>query len=189
MIIYSKKIWQRWRDYRADESGIVTLSFVLAFPVFIFIFLMTFESGMINLRKTMVEHSVDRAVREVRIGRTTGNDVDRLRQRICEKARVIPNCESELRIEMIRRDVRDWVPIDGAAQCVNREDPDDGDDTFDRFGNNELMYLRICVRVNPFLPTTRIGLRLVEDADAAAGSSYAIVSSAAFVVEPFRVDD
>jgi len=187
---WAAHISHAWRRYRAAEDGTVTLSFVLVFPVFMFIFFMTVENGIINLRKFMVEHAVDRAVREVRVGTMIDPDADDLRDRICEIIEVIPNCQTNLRIEMTRNDVRNWQPIGDAARCVNREDPEDGDDIFfDQFGNNELMYLRICARVDPFLPTTGIGLRLVEDADAAAGRSYAIVTTAAFVIEPFRAED
>lgn len=182
------KIRHRWQDYRKSEDGVVTVSFVLVFPLFMFFFFMTFESGIVNLRKMMLEHGVDQAVREVRIGTLIDPDANRLRTRICEYARVIPNCESQVRVEMIRRDVRGWVPINTAARCVDRNDADNGSDVFDEYGNNQLMYLRVCARVDPFLPTTGIGLRLVQDADAAAGTSYAIVSSAAFVVEPFRAE-
>lgn len=182
------------RKFRRSEDGVVTLVFVIVFPVFLIFFFMTFENGIVNLRQVMLERGVDLAVRDIRIGDIKGTDNDQLnedvRKRICEIAGVIPNCESQLRIEMIRRDVRDWVPIDPAVQCVDRSNPDQPNPVFDPYGNNELMYLRACARVNPFLPTTGIGLRLTESADnPVAGGSYAIVSSAAFVIEPFRVEE
>ncbi|MEL6682019.1 MAG: pilus assembly protein [Pseudomonadota bacterium] len=180
------------RRYRAAEDGTATLSFVIAVPIFMFIWLMTIESGIVNLRKFMVEHAVDRAVRDVRVGNLIDPDADDLRERICDITQVIPNCMNDLRVEMVRRDVRNWVPVNPQVQCVNREDPDDQDEeTFDQLGNNQLMYLRVCARVNPFMPSTGLGLRLVEasEGDAAAAGSYAIISSAAFVVEPFRAEE
>ncbi|MEL6838731.1 MAG: TadE/TadG family type IV pilus assembly protein [Pseudomonadota bacterium] len=189
-----EKLRAKLRGFRKADDGVVTISFVIVFPVFMFFFLMTFESGIVNLRQVMLERGVDLAVRDIRIGTIQGTNNDRLdediRKRVCEVAGVIPNCESQLRLEMIRRDVRNWVPINSAVRCVDRSNPDEPALQFDEYGNNELMYLRACVRADPFLPTTGIGLRLAEDgANAAAAGSYVFVSSAAFVIEPFRAEN
>ena len=175
--------------FRAEEDGVTTISFVLVFPIFMFFFFMTFESGMANLRQVMLERGVDLAVREVRIGTLSEPTVDDLRERICDIAGVIPRCESQLRIEMLRRDVRNWVPVRSSVQCVNRDQDDQDAETFDEYGNNELMYLRVCARIDPVLPTTGIGRRISNSDDAAAGGAFALVSAAAFVIEPFRADD
>jgi hypothetical protein len=58
-------------------------------------------------------------------------------------------------------------------------------------GDNKLLYLRACIRLDPMLPTTGIGRAIVEAAegDDAARGSYALVASSAFVVEPFAGED
>ncbi len=181
----------RLRRYRLAEDGVATLAFVVAFPVFMFVFLMTIESGIINLRKFMVEHALDRAIREVRLGNMIDPTPDKFRDEMCRIIEVIPNCRQDLRIEMVRKNIREWTPVSPQVNCVNREDPDDGNDIFvDEFGNNELMYLRVCARVDPFMANWGLGLRVVQASadDATAGGSYAIVASSAFVVEPFRAE-
>jgi hypothetical protein len=58
---------------------------------------------------------------------------------------------------------------------------------FTNGGNNELMVLRACARIDPLLPTTGIGKAIVDNnSGSAAGGSYALISTAAFVVEPFQ---
>jgi hypothetical protein len=177
--------------FRKEEDGVVTVEFVIIFPTFFLFFLMTYENGMISLQHVMLERGVDLAVRNVRIGRLANPDANDLRAEICDFANIIPDCENQLRIEMLRRDVRNWAPVNGPIQCVNREagaQADQDDEDFDAFGNNELMYLRVCARIDPVLPTTGlIGRRITEsNSGLAAGGSYALVSSAAFVVEPFQ---
>lgn len=176
------------KRFRQEEDGVVTVSFVLVFPVFMFFFYATYETGMVNLRHVMLERGVDLAVREVRIGSMNNPTADRLRERICDIAGVIPDCENQLRVEMLRRDLRAaWVPISSAAQCVNRAEPVQLPEEFNTFGDNELMFLRVCARIDPVLPGARLGRKIKEiDSSAAAGGSFALISSAAFVVEPFQ---
>lgn len=174
--------------FRKEEDGVVTVEFVIIFPIFFLFFLMTYENGMISLQHVLLERGVDIAVRDVRIGRLANPTADDLRTRICDVSSIIPECDTQLRIEMIRRDVRNWVPVNGPVQCVDRGEAVQTEETFESFGDNELMYLRVCARIDPVLPTTGlIGRRITaSNSGSAAGGSYALVSSAAFVVEPFQ---
>ena len=141
------------KRFRQEEDGVVTVSFVLVFPVFMFFFYATYETGMVNLRHVMLERGVDLAVREVRIGSMNNPTADRLRERI----------------------------------CVTRAEPVQLPEEFNTFGDNELMFLRGCARIDPVLPGARLGRKIKEiDSSAAAGGSFALISSAAFVVEPFQ---
>ncbi|MFO8126828.1 TadE/TadG family type IV pilus assembly protein [Yoonia sp.] len=177
-----------------DESGTSSIEIVLVFPVFFGFFLMTYESGILSSRQVMLEHGVDVTVRNVRIGVIDETDSDLLRAAlrtgICDSARILPDCENQLEIEMIQRDPRvAWVPLSDDVQCVDRGDltaPYTG--TLDSTGNNELMFLRACIRIDPILPTSNLGKALIAGnaGDTAAGDSYALVATSAFVVEPFR---
>lgn len=183
--------------FRHDEDGVVTVEFVLIFPIFISLFLMTYESGIISLRHVMLERGVDIAARDVRIGAMAVPTADLLRTRICEVARIIPDCENQLEVEMLRRNIRNWSndPAIGPVRCIHRGGAAQPSVAFDNTGNNDLMYVRVCARIDPVLPTSAIGKNKVSlsasindsnSGDAAAGSSYALVSSTAFVVEPFQ---
>lgn len=176
--------------FARDESGVVTLEFALVFPIFFGMFLMIFESGMISLRHVMLERGVDVAVRDVRIGRMPNPTRAQLRARICEVAQIIPDCLTQLDLEMVRRDPSAWVPINVKAKCVNRGTVNQDDTPIDATANNQLMVLRVCARIDPFLPTSVLGKAIVEASpQASAGGSLALISTAAFVVEPFRAEE
>ena len=172
------------------EEGTASLEFVLVFPVFFGFFLATYESGMISARHVMLERGVDIAVRDVRIGRISNPTRDILRARICEVARIIPDCENQLEIETFRRDPRSWVDINPTVQCIDRGKVARPVYNFTNGGNNQLIIIRACARIDPMLPTTGIGRAISDNnANSAAGGSYALVSTAAFVVEPFQNEE
>ena len=172
------------------EDGTASLEFVIVFPVFFGFFLMTYESGMISARHVMLERGVDIAVRDVRIGSMAAPSRELLRARICEVALIIPDCENQLQVEMIRRNPRSWVAIDPRVQCIDRGAVSQPVIEFTNGENNELIFLKVCVRFDPMLPTTGLGKTIVDNnSSSAAGGSYALVSRAAFVVEPFQVEE
>ncbi len=178
--------------FAREEHGTVTLEFVLVFPVFFGFFLATYESGMISARHVMLERGVDMAVRDVRLGALWFADPNQfrvaLRERICDVAMIIPDCENQVELEMLRRDPSAWVAVPSKVSCIDRSVQNQPVVEFTNGGNNELVILRACARIDPVLPTTGLGKTIVEASDGndAAGGSYALVSMAAFVVEPFQ---
>lgn len=178
------------RRFARDESGVATLQFILVFPIFILFFGMTYESGMISLRHVMLERGVDLTVRDVRIGAMADPSRESLKRRICANALILPDCENQLRLEIFIRDAHSWVNIPTSVACVDRGNPapPDEDDARNQLNNNQLVILRACARFDPVLPTTGIGKSIVESSagNTAAAGSYALVSTASFVVEPFK---
>lgn len=177
------------QQFAKDEAGTTSLEFVIVFPVFFGMFLMTYESGMISARHVMLERGVDVAVRDVRIGTMPNPTRESLRTRICQIAGIIPDCMRQLEIELLQRDPMNWTAVPGSVRCVDRGDLERDPGTIDATGNNQLMILRACVRIDPFLPTSGLGKAIVDNnSGSAAGGSYALVSMGAFVVEPYRAD-
>lgn len=175
------------RRFKDCENGVVTVEFVIIFPVFFAFFLMTFESGMVSLRHFALERAVDVAVRDVRIGAIPVPSQDSLRTRICSYAGLLPDCENQLQIEMIRRDLRNWVNVPTEVRCIDRGAAVQPVVNFTTINNNELIFLRACIRLDPVMPTTGLGRTIVEaNSGSAAGGSYALVTTTAFVVEPFQ---
>lgn len=176
------------RFARADE-GTASVEFVIVFPVFFGFFLMTYESGVLATRHVMLERGVDVAVREVRIGTISNPSRDVLRQRICDAALILQNCMELLEIELIQKDPMSWTPVSTTVRCIDRGEVTQDAVTVDESANNRLMFLRACIRVDPFLPSSWLGRAIVENNnDAAAAGSIALVAMGAFVVEPFRLD-
>lgn len=172
------------------EKGVTSLEFVIAFPIFFGFFLMTVESGLVSAQHVMLERGVDVAVRDVRIGQMPIPSRPTLRARICEAARIIPDCENQLEIELLLRDPRAWTAVDERVSCIDRGAVTQPVVTFTNGGNNNLMVLRACVRIDPLLPTTGLGKAIVDNnSSSAAGGSYALVAHSAFVIEPFNVEE
>ncbi|WP_341366564.1 TadE/TadG family type IV pilus assembly protein [Yoonia sp. BS5-3] len=190
MMSKHNKLRELLRNFRRDEDGVVTLEFVIIFPVFFFFFLMTIESGIISLQHFRLERAVDLTVRDIRIGEMRNPTRQEMLESICDIAATIPNCEAEVEIELIVNDLRNWTAVDGRIQCIDRgEDPPSGDSVIPTGGDNELMYMRVCARIDPLMPTTGLGKAIVDgNSGSAAAGSYALVSTAAFVIEPFGSD-
>jgi len=176
--------------FMRDETGVVTVEFLIVFPVFFGFFLMTYESGMISLRQVMLEHGVDITVREVRIGAMPTPTAELIRARICGASLILPDCEDQLRLELIQRNPRtpsDWAVGLGDFPCINRGLPVQPVMSFTNGDNNDLMILRVCIRIDPILPASVLGKAIkVQNENGSAGGSYALVTRAAFVVEPFK---
>ncbi|WP_333714316.1 TadE/TadG family type IV pilus assembly protein [Yoonia sp.] len=169
------------------ERGTASIEFVIIFPVFFTFFLMTYESGMVSLQHVMLERGLDIAVRDVRIGSMLNPTQETLKARICEVAGIIPNCVSQIQLEMVQRDPRAWVNLSGSVECINRSLTVQPVVAFSNGGNNDMMVLRACVRIDPLLPTTGLGKAIVEaNSNDAAGGSVALIAHSAFVIEPFN---
>lgn len=188
MITMPNRISKFLRDFREQDDGVVTLEFVIIFPVFFTFFLMTVENGIIQLQHTMLEHGVDMTVRQIRIGNLSDIERGDLKEAICDEIGIISDCETQMDIEMIENDLRAWTAVDEDVSCVDRGSPAIADDlVVSTGGNNALMVLRVCVRIDPLMPTTGLGKTIVEANDnSAAEGSHALVSTAAFVIEPFQ---
>ncbi len=185
-----ERIKNKFKAFLHNEDGASSIEFVLSFPVFMLFFGMTYENGMISARHVMLERGVDIAVRDIRIGRMPDPTRAQLRARICEVALLIPNCETQLELELIKRDPRAWAGLPGTVQCVDRGDPGQPKDEFVGVGNNELVFVRACARFDPVMPTVGIGKTIVDNnSGSAAGGSYALVAVSAFVVEPYQRDE
>ena len=158
---------------------------------------MTFESGIISLRHVMLERGVDIAVRDVRIGAQTSPTRDTFRERICDAALIIEDCINQMEIELLARDPHAWSDVPNEVQCVDRGDMTIDNSQIDDLANNQLMFIRACVRIDPFFPISNIGRTRVasigqaivdNNSGSAAAGSHALVSMSAFVVEPYMLE-
>lgn len=172
------------RRFRRDECGTGTLEFIMVIPGFLFLFTSAYEGGMLSTRHVMLERGLDMTVREVRIGRLPQPTNDILSERICDNARIIPNCASNLRLRMERMDPRNWddTKVSG-VNCVNRDEENQPVITFTNTGgNNDLMILTACVLFDPMVPTSGLGKAIPKK----SGGAYALVATSSYVMEPFQ---
>lgn len=177
--------------FRDDEGGNATIEFALFVPFFFVFFVSAFEMGMLMIRQTMLDRGVDLTVRMVRLNQivdAAGNDVvtrENLRRSICFfSGGLVPRCDENLRIEMIRADPHDWAATAGRAMaggaCVDVDEPARVDGVFDAVAENELVIIRVCALIQPFFVDAGLGAQMVRR----SGDNYAVFSMSAFVVEP-----
>lgn len=170
------RLWPRARR----EDGNATIEFVILFPMFVFILVSATEIGFITLRHTMLERAVDLTVRDIRLGTGTAPQYKDIKDTICDRAGVIPKCKDNLKIEMIRMDLRAWAQPPASYDCVNHEEEVQPVRTFTNGMDNEMMLLRICALFKPVFPLSGLGRDLQTDS-----SGYvAMVTATAFVQEP-----
>ena len=168
------------RCFWKSEEGTSVVPFALWMPVFVAVILSGLELSALTVRHTALEKALDETVRDVRLGTGTLYDHASLKTSICERAAILPACESTLQLEMIKLDLRAWTSPPAQVQCVDTAEPVLPVTQFEYGRDNELMFLRACYKFQPFSPTTAFSESLVKDAN---GYS-AIVSTAAFVQEP-----
>jgi Flp pilus assembly protein TadG len=99
---FLSRIRRRASRLGRDESGFSTVEFVIIFPLFLAIFLASFESGYMMLRNVMLERSVDLAVRELRLGDPNPPTDVEFRQQICENTYFVSDCNNRVMVELAR---------------------------------------------------------------------------------------
>lgn len=175
--------WQvsRWfRRYRRDEQGSMTVEFAIWFPFFLFFIYSTVELGLITMRHSMLERGLDIAVRDIRLGTGNAPQHDDIKTTICENAIIIPACESNLRLEMVPTDMRDWTSLPPDPDCTDRAEEARPVREFTPGTSNQMMLLRACLKIQPLSPTSQ----LVEYMQRDSAGDISILVTSAFVQEP-----
>lgn len=168
------------RFLRTEERGAATVEFVIIFPVFILLFLSSFEAAMMLTRQVMLERGIDIAVRDLRLGTGTAITQAQLRTTICEEARVLPDCEANMLVELTVISQTTYDLPAASQPCVDRTGVITPVVSFSNGSINELMLIRACYVVDPMFPGSGLGLQLTRDTD----GELRMIASAAFVNEP-----
>ena len=175
--------WQvsQWlRRYRRDERGSMTVEFAIWFPFFLFFLYSTVELGLITMRHAMLDRGLDIAVRDIRLGTGTAPQHDDIKASICQNAIVIPDCDSNLRLEMVPTDMRDWTSLPPDPDCTDRAEEARPVREFTPGNSNQMMLLRACLKIQPLSPTSQ----LVEYMQRDSAGDISILVTSAFVQEP-----
>jgi hypothetical protein len=168
------------RRARRDE-GNATIEFVILFPMFVFLLVSAVELGFITMRHTMLDRAVDLTVRDIRLGTGSAPQYEQIRDTICARAPVIPNCQSNVKLEMIRMDLRNWQAPPADYDCVDHAEEVQPVRTFTNGMENEMILLRICAMFQPIFPLSGLGRDLKESS---VNGYKAMVTATAFVQEP-----
>ncbi len=167
------------RGFRKEE-GTASIEFLFAIPVLMTIFMASFESGYFMIRHVMLERSVDLTMRELRLGLLGNIQHNALRTILCDRAVVLGDCATNLKIEMQPVSTATWAMPTAPTTCVDRAVPIDPVTTYVPGGGSEPVLVRICVRQDTMFPSTGIGLGLQKD----GLGGYALLARSVFVNEP-----
>ena len=167
------------RRFRRDEDGNATVEFVLVFPFFIMLIFSMVEAGWLTTRQMMLERGLDVAVRDLRLGRSTGLSHSGLKDTVCEHARVLLNCRRDLILEVVEMDLASAYP-QNAPNCIDRTGAIAPKISFNAAGRDRIMFVRACMIIDPIMPGLGLGLMLPKD----ASGGFQMVSYTAFMNEP-----
>jgi len=168
--------------FQRNEDGQIAVEFVILVPLVFTIFMTAIELGIYSMRQMWLDRGLDIAVREVRLNTASIPSHDALKQTICVNAGFIPDCQTNLKLEMVRIDPRVFTPLDPVADCIDLSLPIASQESPNYQSGNEhdLMVLRACVRFNPIFPTTGLGFQFAKD----NGQDAVMTAMSAFVQEP-----
>ena len=176
---------RRLPDGADPERGGATVEFVLLLPAFLIVFISSMEGALLLTRQVMLERAVDIAVRDIRLAQGVVITQNYVRARICDRARILPECEESLVLEMVEIPTPSYAMPAADAPCANKltRVVPDADFLDDRLG--KMVLLRACYAVRPmlfestFAMTRTLASNLVSDEDGA----IRMLASSAFTVE------
>lgn len=162
------------------EDGTATVEFAILFMPFMLILVSAYEIGMANVRHVMLERGTDIAVREIRLNTGAPPDKEEIRKMVCNSAGIIPDCLEVMEIELRTIDMDTWVMPPAQAECIERNEEIQPVVEYENGLQNEMMFMRFCIVVDPMFPTFGLGAGMPKD----ESGGYRLVSMTAFVNEP-----
>lgn len=169
------------RQFGRREDGQMLVEFALAIPLVFTIFMTSVEMGIYQVRQMFLDRGLDVVVREIRLG--TGDATlthAYLKQRICDSAGFLPDCDSVLRLELMSVSMRNFSGFGGSADCVDVSQPITPLRQFVHGGEHQMMMMRACYMFKPVFPTTGLGKEFTKD----GSGRVKMVSYSGFVQEP-----
>lgn len=173
------------RRFARKEDGSASVEFVLVFPVYLALMIMSIELGFVTLRGVMLERGMDIAVRDIRLGSADFLNDGKVQHKevidaVCENALILVDCKNSLLLEMAPSDLRAFASLDTTVDCTDRAEESEPVLELGEPQANELLLLRACLKYDPLFPGAVLGKKLVYDDSGQAR----IVSTTAFVREP-----
>ncbi len=176
----TRKFRKQLRAFGREEEGLAAVEFAMSFPFIFLLFIFAVELGLIMTKSVMLEHSLDMAMRDLRLGRMENPSSETLKDDICDRLAIIDNCRSNIMIELLPIDTNSWAMPNQPITCVDREEEIQPVVAFTLGQQNEIMLVRACVLVEPMFQATGIGALLPKDAQ----GGFGMAAYSAFVNEP-----
>jgi len=163
-----------------SERGTASIEFVVCVPAIMMIFMASIESGAFMTRLIMLEQSVDKVMRSLRLGQIPNPTVALLKAEICDGSVIMKDCQANITIDLQPVSTTTWAFPAGTVDCVDRDQNIIPATVFNPGAAHEIMMVRVCVIQNAIFPFAGIGLKLAQD----SSGGYALATTSAFVNEP-----
>lgn len=178
MITRMKKHLRRFR--KEEKGALYLIEFAILAPVLFGSFFFGFELSMHSIRQMLLDRGLEVTTREVRLNTGMQFTHEDLRNAICVNAGSLPDCEENLRLEMVPMNPRNFTSLPPMPECVNNVLPVDPLRGWSLGKQHELMLLRACLNFNPVFASVGLGKLLGSDSKGMGK----MVSISAFVQEP-----
>lgn len=168
------------RFCKDDDGSAIVFEFVIMVPLVFSTFFMAMELGIYSIRQMYLDRGLEVSTREVRLNTSVNFTHDYLKAKICQNAGNLPNCMTELRLELIPIDPRNFAGLPASADCVDTSTAITPVRGFTLGEQHDVMLVRACYKFSPVFPTTGLGYALAKD----GSGRVAMTSISAFVQEP-----
>ncbi|WP_040577266.1 TadE/TadG family type IV pilus assembly protein [Methylopila sp. M107] len=165
---------------RRSRSGSVAVEFAMIGPLLFGLIITTFDAGGVMYKTMLLERAADLATRPIRLGSAgAATDATALKTQICGKTILsLGDCVNRLTIEMTVVKAKADIPTADVA-CVTKSVPKPTV-KYSAGGLSELVYVRACLTVDPFVPLVAetYGLKRNSNGD------YSIIAVTTYTNEP-----
>lgn len=174
-----RKISAKLQGFLKDTSAAATVEFIILFPMLIWIVFSTFEIGWLTTRQMMLNRGLNLTIRDLRLGRIDQPTHEKLKLTVCDRASILKDCTSSIHLELVPMTLAGGIPKTSAT-CVDRTGEIDPVENFSAGIEEDIMFVRACVIVDPMLPGMGIGAQLHKDPT----GGFSMVAYSAFKREP-----
>lgn len=162
------------------DNGNVTIEFVMFFPLFMTLFLTSFELGIYSLRTVLLERAMDINIRTLRLGALSPATVDEFKRRMCSQMIYFPTCMTDLAVDVRALD-SSWTLPTGKIPCRDRVDGVDPSNILFAPGSDSVpTLLRACLVMDPFFGSTEFVMGMPTDPSGGA----VMTALSTYVAEP-----
>ena len=167
------------RAWLGCESGAATIPAVIFLPTFIMFMISAVDLSLLMLRQIVLDRAIDVATRDIRLGAADISSHAALKASICDGLGLFDDCANNVTVELFEIDDSSWTSDAGTVTCTDKDLPDP-EVTLQTGAVNQMVLMRVCMKVSPMVAADPLALALVTSAD----GKYALISSTVFVNEP-----
>lgn len=171
---------KRLRLFKRDEKGLAAVEFAMFLPIYLGLFFWAAELGIVMMKSVMLDHALDVAMRDLRLGTMVDPSQEKLKEEICARTTIIGNCMDQLMIELRSIPTNTWAMPNTPVTCVNNDEEIQPVVTFTPGRQHEIMLVRACMVIPVLFPSMTFGSYMTTDSTGGIGIS----SISAFVNEP-----